>query len=29
MNQDKMIGTQFEKGLADLKALVERETPTP
>jgi len=28
MNQDKMIGTQFEKGLADLKALVERETPT-
>ena len=23
MNQDKMVGTQFEKGLADLKSLVE------
>jgi hypothetical protein len=23
MNMDKMVGTQFEKGLADLKALVE------
>ena len=25
MNQDKMIGTPFEKGLADLKALTETE----
>lgn len=26
MNQDKMIGTPFEKGLADLKTLVETAT---
>jgi len=26
MNQDKMIGNPFERGLADLKALVEAET---
>jgi hypothetical protein len=26
MNMDRMIGGQFEKGLADLKALAERET---
>lgn len=26
MNQDKMIGTPFEQGLADLKTLVEAET---
>ena len=25
MNMDKMVGGQFEKGLADLKAIVERE----
>jgi hypothetical protein len=29
MNMDKMIGGQFEKGLADMKAIVETPAPEP